>query len=67
MSYAPMLLFPLTPPPSLSLQEKEDKVVLQVEVANLRVNNQRLQEESLSATEQLRKFAEFFTNAVEKK
>ncbi|XP_078097923.1 signal-induced proliferation-associated 1-like protein 3 [Mustelus asterias] len=49
------------------LKEKEDKVVLQAEVANLRVNNQRLQEESLSATEQLRKFAEFFSSAVEKK
>ncbi|XP_048378346.1 signal-induced proliferation-associated 1-like protein 3 isoform X3 [Stegostoma tigrinum] len=49
------------------LKEKEDKIVLQAEVANLRVNNQRLQEESLSATEQLRKFAEIFSSTIEKK
>ncbi|XP_059841097.1 signal-induced proliferation-associated 1-like protein 3 isoform X4 [Hypanus sabinus] len=49
------------------LKEKEDKFVLQAEVANLRVNNQRLQEESLSATEQLRKFAELFTSTMDKK
>ncbi|XP_041035133.1 signal-induced proliferation-associated 1-like protein 3 isoform X3 [Carcharodon carcharias] len=49
------------------LKEKEDKIVLQAEVANLRVNNQRLQEESLSATEQLRKFAEMFSSTIEKK
>uniref|UniRef100_UPI00398E6DAA signal-induced proliferation-associated 1-like protein 3 isoform X2 n=1 Tax=Pristiophorus japonicus TaxID=55135 RepID=UPI00398E6DAA len=49
------------------LKEKEDKFVLQAEVANLRVNNQRLQEESLSATEQLRKFAEIFSSTMEKK
>ncbi|XP_067831037.1 signal-induced proliferation-associated 1-like protein 3 isoform X2 [Heptranchias perlo] len=49
------------------LKEKEDKFILQAEVANLRVNNQRLQEESLSATEQLRKFAEIFSNTIEKK
>ncbi|XP_067875009.1 signal-induced proliferation-associated 1-like protein 3 isoform X2 [Heterodontus francisci] len=49
------------------LKEKEDKIVLQAEVANLRVNNQRLQEESMSATEQLRKFAEIFSSTIEKK
>ncbi|XP_055519591.1 signal-induced proliferation-associated 1-like protein 3 isoform X1 [Leucoraja erinacea] len=49
------------------LKEKEDKFVLQAEVANLRVNNQRLQEESLSATEQLRRFAEIFSSSMEKK
>ncbi|XP_072346113.1 signal-induced proliferation-associated 1-like protein 3 isoform X2 [Scyliorhinus torazame] len=49
------------------LKEKEDKIVLQAEVANLRVNNQRLQEESLCATVQLRKFAEIFSSTVEKK
>ncbi|XP_067316976.1 signal-induced proliferation-associated 1-like protein 3 [Anolis sagrei] len=48
-------------------KEKQDKVVLQAEVANLRQNNQRLQEESQTANEQLRKFAEIFSNAVEKK
>ncbi|XP_077174675.1 signal-induced proliferation-associated 1-like protein 3 isoform X2 [Paroedura picta] len=48
-------------------REKQDKVVLQAEVASLRQNNQRLQEESHTANEQLRKFAEIFSNAVEKK
>ncbi|XP_038623027.1 signal-induced proliferation-associated 1-like protein 3 isoform X2 [Tachyglossus aculeatus] len=48
-------------------KEKQDKVVLQAEVANLRQNNQRLQEESQTATEQLRKFAQIFSSAVEKK
>uniref|UniRef100_A0A3B5M5P9 Signal-induced proliferation-associated 1 like 3 n=1 Tax=Xiphophorus couchianus TaxID=32473 RepID=A0A3B5M5P9_9TELE len=37
-------------------KEKQDKVVLLAEMANLRENNQRLQEESLTASEQLRKF-----------
>ncbi|XP_040135347.1 signal-induced proliferation-associated 1-like protein 3 isoform X4 [Ictidomys tridecemlineatus] len=41
-------------------KEKQDKVVLQSEVASLRQNNQRLQEESQAASEQLRKFAELF-------
>ncbi|XP_053123932.1 signal-induced proliferation-associated 1-like protein 3 isoform X2 [Hemicordylus capensis] len=48
-------------------KEKQDKVVLQAEVAHLRQNNQRLQEESQAANEQLRKFAELFSSAVEKK
>uniref|UniRef100_A0A8C8LW64 Signal-induced proliferation-associated 1-like protein 3 n=1 Tax=Oncorhynchus tshawytscha TaxID=74940 RepID=A0A8C8LW64_ONCTS len=43
-------------PPSVS-QEKKDKVHLLAEMANLRQNNQRLQEESHSASEQLRKFS----------
>lgn len=43
-------------------QEKQDKVVLLAEMANLRENNQRLQEESLTASEQLRKFNVLFTN-----
>lgn len=50
----------LTRRPSPS-QEKQDKVVLQSEVASLRQNNQRLQEESQAASEQLRKFAELFS------
>uniref|UniRef100_A0A3B4AL05 Signal-induced proliferation-associated 1-like protein C-terminal domain-containing protein n=1 Tax=Periophthalmus magnuspinnatus TaxID=409849 RepID=A0A3B4AL05_9GOBI len=37
-------------------REKKDKVVLLAEMANLRENNQRLQEESHTASEQLRKF-----------
>lgn len=43
-------------------QEKQDKVVLLAEMANLRQNNQRLQEESLTTTEQLRKFSRLFSN-----
>lgn len=41
-------------------KEKLDKAVLQSEVASLRQNNQRLQEESQAASEQLRRFAELF-------
>lgn len=47
---------------SLCHQEKQDKVVLLAEMANLRENNQRLQEESVTASEQLRKFSVLFTN-----
>ncbi|XP_070620306.1 signal-induced proliferation-associated 1-like protein 3 isoform X1 [Erythrolamprus reginae] len=47
-------------------KEKQDKVVLQAEVATLRQSNQQLQEESHSATEQLRKFAQIFSSAVDK-
>lgn len=47
---------------SLVSQEKQDKVVLLAEMANLRQNNQRLQEESLTTTEQLRKFSRLFSN-----
>uniref|UniRef100_H3C7L4 Signal induced proliferation associated 1 like 3 n=1 Tax=Tetraodon nigroviridis TaxID=99883 RepID=H3C7L4_TETNG len=43
-------------------REKQDKVVLLAEMANLRENNQRLQEESLTTTEQLRKFSRIFSN-----
>ncbi|XP_033832941.1 signal-induced proliferation-associated 1-like protein 3 [Periophthalmus magnuspinnatus] len=43
-------------------REKKDKVVLLAEMANLRENNQRLQEESHTASEQLRKFSLLFTN-----
>ncbi|XP_020834536.1 signal-induced proliferation-associated 1-like protein 3 isoform X2 [Phascolarctos cinereus] len=48
-------------------KEKQDKVVLQTEVATLRQNNQRLQEESQAANEQLRRFAQIFSSTVEKK
>lgn len=54
---------PLAGPPLIMAptpQEKQDKAVLQSEVASLRQNNQRLQEESQAASEQLRKFAEIF-------
>ncbi|XP_043390524.1 signal-induced proliferation-associated 1-like protein 3 isoform X5 [Chelonia mydas] len=47
-------------------KEKQDKVMLQAEVASLRQNNQRLQEESQTANEQLRKFAEIFSSPVDK-
>lgn len=40
-------------------------MVLQSEVASLRQNNQRLQEESQAASEQLRKFAELFREKKE--
>lgn len=43
-------------------REKQDKVVLLAEMANLRENNQRLQEESHTASEQLRQFSLLFTN-----
>uniref|UniRef100_A0A665UHP3 Signal-induced proliferation-associated 1 like 3 n=1 Tax=Echeneis naucrates TaxID=173247 RepID=A0A665UHP3_ECHNA len=43
-------------------REKQDKVVLLAEMANLREDNQRLQEESQTASEQLRKFI-FFQEA----
>uniref|UniRef100_A0A8C2ZWG0 Signal-induced proliferation-associated 1-like protein C-terminal domain-containing protein n=1 Tax=Cyclopterus lumpus TaxID=8103 RepID=A0A8C2ZWG0_CYCLU len=42
--------------------EKKDKVFLLAEMANLRENNQRLQVESHTASEQLRKFSTLFTN-----
>ncbi|XP_028320060.1 signal-induced proliferation-associated 1-like protein 3 isoform X2 [Gouania willdenowi] len=45
-------------------REKKDKVVLMAEMANLRENNQRLQEERLTASEQLRKFNMIFPNAT---
>lgn len=43
-------------------QEKQDKVILLAEMANLRENNQRLQVESQTASEQLRKFSVLLTN-----
>ncbi|XP_041431227.1 signal-induced proliferation-associated 1-like protein 3 isoform X2 [Xenopus laevis] len=48
-------------------KEKLDKEVLAAEVACLRQNNQRLQQESSNASEQLRKFAEIISSTVEKK
>ena len=54
--------------PPTPVQEKQDKVVLQAEVADLRQDNRRLQEESQSASEQLRRFARLFaTNPPPKK
>ncbi|XP_066064942.1 LOW QUALITY PROTEIN: signal-induced proliferation-associated 1-like protein 3, partial [Chamaea fasciata] len=46
-------------------KEKQDKVFLQAEVANLRQNNRRLQQESSSAARQLRRFARIFSGAPE--
>ncbi|XP_021443065.2 signal-induced proliferation-associated 1-like protein 3 isoform X1 [Oncorhynchus mykiss] len=48
-------------------KEKKDKVHLLAEMANLRQNNQRLQEESHSASEQLRKFSLLFTDPPQRK
>lgn len=50
-----------------SSQEKQDKAVLQAEVQHLRQDNMRLQEESQTATAQLRKFTEWFFNTIDKK
>ncbi|XP_045580324.1 signal-induced proliferation-associated 1-like protein 3 isoform X1 [Salmo salar] len=48
-------------------KEKKDKVHLLAEMANLRQNNQRLQEESHSASEQLRKFSMLFADTPQRK
>ena len=48
-------------------QEKEDKAMLQEEVQHLRQDNMRLQEESLTAAAQLRKFTEWFFHSIDKK
>ncbi|XP_005173729.1 signal-induced proliferation-associated 1-like protein 3 isoform X1 [Danio rerio] len=45
-------------------KEKQDKAVLLAEMANLRHNNQRLQEESQSASEQLRKFSKLLSSTI---
>ncbi|KAK7160088.1 hypothetical protein R3I93_007902 [Phoxinus phoxinus] len=45
-------------------KEKQDKAVLLSEMANLRHNNQRLQEESHSASEQLRKFSKLLSSTM---
>ncbi|XDV28674.1 hypothetical protein PO909_031898, partial [Leuciscus waleckii] len=45
-------------------KEKQDKAVLLAEMANLRHNNQRLQEESHSASEQLRKFSKLLSSTI---
>ncbi|KAM4770947.1 signal-induced proliferation-associated 1-like protein 2 [Rhinophrynus dorsalis] len=49
------------------LKEKEDKALLQAEVHHLRQHNIRLQEESQTASAQLRKFTEWFFSSVDKK
>ncbi|XP_041090532.1 signal-induced proliferation-associated 1-like protein 3 isoform X2 [Polyodon spathula] len=48
-------------------KEKQDKVVLLTEVSNLRENNQRLQKESVSANEQLKKFSHIYSSSMERK
>lgn len=54
--------------PSVSAtQEKQDKAVLQAEVQHLRQDNMRLQEESQTATAQLRTFTEWFFSTIDKK
>ncbi|XP_026143462.1 signal-induced proliferation-associated 1-like protein 3 isoform X3 [Carassius auratus] len=45
-------------------KEKQDKATLLAEMANLRQNNQRLQEESHSASEQLRKFSKLLSSTI---
>ncbi|KAL7878356.1 hypothetical protein AOLI_G00093300 [Acnodon oligacanthus] len=48
-------------------KEKQDKVALLAEMAHLRENNQRLQEESHSASEQLRKFSQLLSSNTDRK
>ncbi|KAG5831293.1 hypothetical protein ANANG_G00302250 [Anguilla anguilla] len=48
-------------------KEKEDKAVLEEEVQHLRQDNMRLQEESQTATAQLRKFTDWFFHSTDKK
>ncbi|XP_034008176.1 signal-induced proliferation-associated 1-like protein 2 isoform X3 [Trematomus bernacchii] len=48
-------------------KEKEDKAMLQEEVQHLRQDNMRLQEESQTASAQLRKFTEWFFHSIDKK
>ncbi|KAA0714866.1 Signal-induced proliferation-associated 1-like protein 3 [Triplophysa tibetana] len=45
-------------------KEKLDKKVLLAEMANLKQNNQRLHEESVSASEQLRKFSQLLSSNI---
>lgn len=60
----PLLLFPPLFLPVPSSQEKQDKATLLAEMANLRQNNQRLQDESHSASEQLRKFSKLLSSTM---
>uniref|UniRef100_UPI00358E2D47 uncharacterized protein n=1 Tax=Myxine glutinosa TaxID=7769 RepID=UPI00358E2D47 len=48
-------------------KEKKDKAELQAELEHLRDDNYRLQQESQTAATQLRKFTEWFFNAIDKK
>ncbi|KAI4812421.1 hypothetical protein KUCAC02_023813 [Chaenocephalus aceratus] len=48
-------------------KEKDDKAMLQEEVQHLRQDNMRLQEESQTASAQLRKFTEWFFHSIDKK
>ncbi|CAN0406145.1 unnamed protein product [Lampetra planeri] len=48
-------------------KEKTDKAALQAELEDLREDNVRLQQESQTAATQLRKFTEWFFNAIDKK
>lgn len=65
----------LSPPPGetgrgltccLRPQEKRDKAALQAEVRHLRQDNRRLQQESQTATAQLRRFTQWLLHAVDK-
>ncbi|XP_018583187.2 signal-induced proliferation-associated 1-like protein 1 isoform X2 [Scleropages formosus] len=46
-------------------KEKEDKAMLQVQIQSLREDNQRLQEESQSASAKLKKFTEWVFNTID--
>lgn len=47
-------------------QEKRDKAALQAELRHLRRDNRRLQQESQTATAQLRRFTQWLLHAVDK-
>ena len=49
-----------------SPQEHADRQTLEVEVAQLKQDNIRLQEESQTAAAQLRKFTEWFFNTIDR-
>uniref|UniRef100_A0A4W5KY39 Signal-induced proliferation-associated 1 like 2 n=1 Tax=Hucho hucho TaxID=62062 RepID=A0A4W5KY39_9TELE len=50
-----------------TLEEQEDKAVLQEQVQHLRQDNMRLHEESQTAAAQLRRFSEWFLHSVDNK
>lgn len=47
------------------LQEKDAKASLQAQIQSLREDNQRLQEESYSASAKLKKFTEWVFNTID--
>lgn len=56
-----------SPPCAFLHQAKEDRAALQAEVQHLREDNLRLQEESQTASAQLKKFTEWVFNTIDMK